>query len=481
MADTSPHFLRATLWLALFSAPLSVHALDDPWGDESGGVATTDFAPPAEYWPTLAPETHAPPSRERHAYPAPGDKPLLTLLPEDAPPVHPPGWPLFTMHPPGVPTLDPDAWPPAPRPSAPLPPPRGHTHAPPAPVADAFAWPPAPRPSAPLPPPLGHTHAPPAPAFTAAPSTPPSVAPFQTTVVPFQTPVVPAQPNVVPFQTPVVPAQPNVVPFQTAVVPAQPSVAPAQPAAPAPMFLECERIGDALHCRPISVILTTSATPPALHPVAMIPDPLPTGRVDRDVAETLDAIHDPHQDAPDPETDITYGPVQRGDTVLEIAKRFFDASAINIFDAAAAIVRSNPHAFARGNPDHLLVATTLRIPDLEEARQLGTWASLIKQKPPTHLAESSNRTVPGTSPQAPILNVSPVPVATPQEIALETQAVHPGTRPPEANTLFAQTRPQGVAAHPRQAEPRSLYQELEELQRQIETIDQRLFPSHPFE
>lgn len=260
---------------------------------------------------------------------------------------------------------------------------------------------------------------------------------------------------------------------ETPVVPER-APAPLAKTGDEPLYLECARVGDAYRCVPIDVVALERAVPKAVHPVAPIPTPVATGRVDRDVSESLDAVHDPRAEAPDPEAERTYGPVQRGDTVLEIAKQFFDAADINLFDAAAAIVRANPHAFHRGNPDLLMVATALDIPALDAARQRGGWASLIKQAPPTQVVESSHRTIPGTTPGDPIINVRPVPLQDPQDVAVRTDFVRPGAGPAEPNTLLAHTRDPGTTAHPRTPLSAAAQTEIQELQRQIEMIDQRL-------
>ena len=56
-----------------------------------------------------------------------------------------------------------------------------------------------------------------------------------------------------------------------------------------------------------------------------------------------------------------YGPVQRGDSLSNIASQL-DLSGMTIDQVLVNIFRANPHAFANGNMNHLLAGKTLKIP-----------------------------------------------------------------------------------------------------------------------
>lgn len=61
--------------------------------------------------------------------------------------------------------------------------------------------------------------------------------------------------------------------------------------------------------------------------------------------------------------------VQEGDTVHSIAAQY-KPSTLTVAQTSRAIVRANPKAFARGNPERLLVGVTLRIPSESRMRSL---------------------------------------------------------------------------------------------------------------
>ena len=58
----------------------------------------------------------------------------------------------------------------------------------------------------------------------------------------------------------------------------------------------------------------------------------------------------------------TYGPVQRADTLWELALRFRGDAPVNVQQAMIAILRANPDAFAEGNINALRTGVTLRVP-----------------------------------------------------------------------------------------------------------------------
>ena len=58
----------------------------------------------------------------------------------------------------------------------------------------------------------------------------------------------------------------------------------------------------------------------------------------------------------------TYGPVQRADTLWELALRFRGDAPVNAQQAMIAILRANPDAFVEGNINALRTGVTLRVP-----------------------------------------------------------------------------------------------------------------------
>ena len=62
----------------------------------------------------------------------------------------------------------------------------------------------------------------------------------------------------------------------------------------------------------------------------------------------------------------TYGPVQRDDTLWDLALRFKGDAPVNAQQAMIAILRANPGAFGQGNINALRTGVTLRVPTAED-------------------------------------------------------------------------------------------------------------------
>ncbi|ADC73328.1 hypothetical protein TK90_2843 (plasmid) [Thioalkalivibrio sp. K90mix] len=241
------------------------------------------------------------------------------------------------------------------------------------------------------------------------------------------------------------------------------------------VYMECSRVGDAMHCEPISIEMLAENAVQTINPVDVVGDMAPTGRVDRDVSQPPEAMHDPHRPAPDPDEVPTYGPIERGDTVLDIAQQHFDLSRHDIYDAAAAIVRENPHAFRNGNPDDLMIGTTLEIPD-EDVIHSGSWASLIKSPPPVEVTEESFRPLKGVAASHMTLNVQPVPLQEGHEYAQQV-STHRADGAERSHTIMVG----GEGMQPREAERQrapgaqgSGAEQADQLRRELQAIEAQL-------
>lgn len=240
------------------------------------------------------------------------------------------------------------------------------------------------------------------------------------------------------------------------------------------IYMECSKVGDALECDPISVSLLAENAVQSVSLVDTVVDMVPTGRVDRDVADHEGAIHDPHQEAPDPYEVMTYGPIERGDTVLDIAKRHFDLSQHNVYDAAAAIVRENPHAFQGGDPNNLMIGTVVEIPDPYKIAQ-GSWGSLIKTAQPQEIHEERHRRINGIDATDMILNVEPQPLTSSQDLAQTVHSEHP-VYPGESRSLTRGGTHGGrdrTRAAP-QANPEPSRTEEAQVRRQLQAVEAQL-------
>ncbi|WP_051246264.1 hypothetical protein [Thioalkalivibrio sp. ALE19] len=273
-----------------------------------------------------------------------------------------------------------------------------------------------------------------------------------------------------PTDTPPVPYGPERVQFEPVAPDAGERLTHAAPSGE--MYMECERVDGNMTCQPIEVRKLAEAAVQQADPIEPIPEPVPTGRVDRNVATPESAIHDPNRESPDPDGLLTYGPIDRGDTVLDIAQEHYDPETANLYDIAAAIVRHNPHAFRDGNPDDLMLGTMIELPGIEEVRA-GSWASLTKQAPPETVAEGQSRPIDGVDAHDPIINVQPVPSQDPEELAMEIGET--GTlRPSEDRADFMAARGGERAAHPRQMSESERQEEKERIRAELRAIDARL-------
>ena len=67
-----------------------------------------------------------------------------------------------------------------------------------------------------------------------------------------------------------------------------------------------------------------------------------------------------------PAANSTYGPVQRDDTLWDLAIRFKGDAPVNSQQAMIAILRANPRAFGQGNINALRTGVTLRVPTVQD-------------------------------------------------------------------------------------------------------------------
>ena len=111
--------------------------------------------------------------------------------------------------------------------------------------------------------------------------------------------------------------------------------------------------------------IETPVAGPAPSPVQVAPAPAPTP------VETRAPIAPPPPAVPSqPVTGGNYGPVQRNDTLWDIAGRYAEGTSVNRNQMMLAIYRVNPEAFV-GNINRLKAGMILRIPDAGELDALG--------------------------------------------------------------------------------------------------------------
>lgn len=71
-----------------------------------------------------------------------------------------------------------------------------------------------------------------------------------------------------------------------------------------------------------------------------------------------------------------YGPIQRSDTLWNIASRLRPHSSVTVQQTMIALVQANPSVFPHGNPNDMLVGYYLRIPSLQEIQMVNPEAAI---------------------------------------------------------------------------------------------------------
>ena len=113
----------------------------------------------------------------------------------------------------------------------------------------------------------------------------------------------------------------------------------------------------------------------------------------------------------------TYGPVQRADTLWELALRFRGDAPVNAQQAMIAILRANPDAFVEGNINALRTGVTLRVPTAADMAAISPGEASAEFA--RHEEAWRNRRQTGSAAPAPGPGTSPraatPPAATPAE------------------------------------------------------------------
>ena len=113
----------------------------------------------------------------------------------------------------------------------------------------------------------------------------------------------------------------------------------------------------------------------------------------------------------------TYGPVQRADTLWELALRFRGDTPVNAQQAMIAILRANPDAFVDGNINALRTGVTLRVPTAEDMASITPGEAAAEFARHEEAWRNRGRTgsaIPAPGPGAPARPAAP-PAGTPAE------------------------------------------------------------------
>ena len=65
-----------------------------------------------------------------------------------------------------------------------------------------------------------------------------------------------------------------------------------------------------------------------------------------------------------------YGPIQRTDTLWSLANRYRPSTRVSVYQTMVAIYEKNPRSFADGNINHILVGSTIALPNEQEASRI---------------------------------------------------------------------------------------------------------------
>ena len=114
----------------------------------------------------------------------------------------------------------------------------------------------------------------------------------------------------------------------------------------------------------------------------------------------------------------TYGPVQRADTLWELALRFRGDAPVNAQQAMIAILRANPEAFVEGNINALRTGVTLRVPTAAEMASISPGEASAEFA--RHEEAWRNRRQTGSAAPAPGPGTPPRPAAPPAATPAES-------------------------------------------------------------
>ena len=106
----------------------------------------------------------------------------------------------------------------------------------------------------------------------------------------------------------------------------------------------------------------------------------------------------------------TYGPVQRAETLSQLAVRFRGEARVNTRQVMIAILRANPRAFGDGNINALRSGVTLRVPTVAEMEAITPGEAAAEVARHAEAWRNRRRTgsaVPGGAPQPPPQPASP--------------------------------------------------------------------------
>ena len=113
----------------------------------------------------------------------------------------------------------------------------------------------------------------------------------------------------------------------------------------------------------------------------------------------------------------TYGPVQRADTLWELALRFRGDAPVNAQQAMIAILRANPGAFVEGNINALRTGVTLRVPTAADMAAISPGeasAEFARHEEAWRNRRQTGSAAPAPGPETPPRPATP-PAATPAE------------------------------------------------------------------
>ena len=113
----------------------------------------------------------------------------------------------------------------------------------------------------------------------------------------------------------------------------------------------------------------------------------------------------------------TYGPVQRADTLWELALRFRGDTPVNAQQAMIAILRANPDAFVEGNINALRTGVTLRVPTAADMAAISPGeasAEFARHEEAWRTRRQTGSAAPAPGPGTPPRPAAP-PAATPAE------------------------------------------------------------------
>lgn len=230
-------------------------------------------------------------------------------------------------------------------------------------------------------------------------------------------------------------------------------------------------------------------------PARVLTSPVATAEVQQPVTTTVPAT----AAAPAPAPAGDYGPIQRSETLWSVAERVRPDTSVSMYQVMQALLAANPDAFLGNNINRMKAGVTLKVPSLEEMRNLSARDAFAESSRQYHewqavnndssaqAATASEQSVPAAPEEPPpVASTGDAPAAearlsltAPEGDSVEGQAVpgessQAGTEPGEKANTDQQLALATEEAEASRAQSAELQSRVQELEQQVNTMKRLL-------